>query len=242
MTNVFDQNFCFPVPAVLENPRLKLIPWDPSLHSNIYVQSIAPHPELFDYLPFGPFNSRKTFDPWFEERIHKQRGQIAFAIFDKTQGDSDKGFAGMIGLLNASSSHLSTEIGFVTILPAFQRSHVASNAVGLLLNWALNPPGPVPVDFALMGLGLRRVYWNANTLNTRSIALAERLGLKLEAVLRWDRVLPADRVAFARKDALRKDDPREGQPGRDTALLAICWDDWVNGGREKAVHVMERVS
>lgn len=242
MTDMFDQNFCFPVPPVLENAQLRLIPWNPSLHSPIYVQSIAPHPELFNYLPLGPFDTREAFDAWFEGMVHKQQSQIAFAIFDKTRGSDNEGFAGMIGLLNASPENLSVEIGFLTILPAFQRTHVASNSVGLLLTWLLDPPGPTPATSKIpAGLGLRRVYWSANTLNVRSIALAQRLGLKLEAVFRWDRALPADRVAFGKKE-MRKGDPREGHPGRDTARLAICWDDWVNGGREKAHRVMLRVS
>lgn len=80
-------------------------------------------------------------------------------------------------------------------------------------------------------------------MNSRSIKLAERLGMKLEAVLRWDRVLPASRIEFARKEALlREGDPRGNKPGRDTARLAICWDDWCQGGKEKVEQVMQRIS
>lgn len=148
----------------------------------------------------------------------------------------------MIGLLNASPENLSFEVGHLTILPAFQRTHVSSNAVGLLLHWALDLPSTGANHTSVSGgLGLRRVCWSANTQNTRSIALAERLGLKLEAIMRWERVLPAERVAFAKKE-LREGDPRRESPGRDTARLAICWDDWVNGGRVRVDKVMQRVN
>ncbi|KAJ3562494.1 hypothetical protein NP233_g9539 [Leucocoprinus birnbaumii] len=237
----FDPNFCFPVPYILENDRLKLKPWNPEAHSTTFVEKITPHPELFNWLPFGPFDSRETFDPWFSGRILSQKSEVAFAVFDKTREvDGNSEFAGMIGLLNASEANLSAEMGFLIILPAFHRTHVASNAVGLLLQYCLNAPNSVSINET--GLGLRRVYWSANTLNSRSIALAQRLGLKLEGVLRWDRVLPADRAQFGRKEALRQGDPRADQPGRDTARLAICWDDWVERGAERALQVMQRVS
>jgi RimJ/RimL family protein N-acetyltransferase len=238
----FNPKFCFPVPSSIENERLRLVPFDPSRHSSSFVQSVSPHPELFDYLPFGPFPSRDTFDPWFEETVFKSRSNIAFAIFDKTRPEHGhhhhhEAFAGMTGLLNASPQHLSTELGYLIIFPNFQRTHVSSNAVGLLLNWVLNSPG----DLVDPGLGLRRAYWSANTLNTRSIALAQRLGMKLEAIMRWDRVLPAQRSAFSRQEQPREGDPRRECPGRDTARLAICWDDWMNSGKEDAARVMNRV-
>jgi RimJ/RimL family protein N-acetyltransferase len=242
----FDANFCFQVPLALENLRLKLVPWNTAIHSTLFVNSIAPHPELFDWLPFGPFKTRDTFDPWYEGRIQSQTTEVAFAVFDKTRGDDAAGFAGMIGLLHSSPAHLSAEIGFLIILPAFQRTHVASNAVGLLLHYCLNPPkgtsGLEAESDSVAGLGLRRVYWSANPLNVRSIKLAERLGMRLEAVLKWDRVLPSDRIHFGRKEERRNGDPKKNQPGRDTACLAICWDDWVGGGREKAVRAMDRIS
>ncbi|KAF7760761.1 hypothetical protein Agabi119p4_10170 [Agaricus bisporus var. burnettii] len=236
----FNPNFCFPVPSSIENERLQLVPWDPSQHSSTFIQSIAPHPELFNYMPVGPFPSRDNFDPWFEESVIKSQSDITFAIFDKTrQEDGLHGvFAGMIGLLNTSPQHLPAELGYLIILPAFQRTHVSSNAVGLILNWVLN----LPTDPVHPGLGLRRAYWSANALNTRSIALAQRLGMKLEVVMRWERVLPAERAAFAKQGQLRERDPKRELPGRDTAKLAICWDDWVEGGKEAADRAMNRVT
>lgn len=237
----FNPNFCFTVPSSIENERLQLVPFDPERHSSSFVQSVAQYPELFSYLPFGPFPHRDIFDPWFEETVLKSQFNIAFAVFDKTrrqEHDYHNGtFAGMIGLLNASPKHLSTELGYIIIFPTFQRTHVSSNAVGLLLNWVLNSPA----DSVDPGLGLRRACWSANALNTRSIELAQRLGMKLEAIMRWDRVLPTHKSAFSKPEQLREGDPKRECPGRDTARLAICWDDWMSKGRNNAARVMNRV-
>ena len=41
---------------------------------------------------------------------------------------------------------------------------------------------------------------------------------------------------------VREGDPRRENVGRDTAILGLCWDDWVlNGAREHVANVMSRV-
>ncbi|KDN39671.1 hypothetical protein RSAG8_08699, partial [Rhizoctonia solani AG-8 WAC10335] len=65
---------------------------------------------------------------------------------------------------------------------------------------------------------------------------AERLGFKLEGVIRWQRPLPAERESSA---PFRSDDSL-GLPGRHTAMLAICWDDWENGGMEHLQRLIDR--
>jgi RimJ/RimL family protein N-acetyltransferase len=110
--------------------------------------------------------------------------------------------------------HLSrTLIAFVITLPPFQRTHVTTNAIGLLLMYALDLPP--------YGLGLRRVQWQANRLDTKSIGIAQKFGFKLEAILRWDgRVLPASKASVVDGGGEREGDPRPGTVGRDTAVLA----------------------
>jgi len=152
-----------------------------------------------------------------------------------------------MGFLNTSPANLSTEVGFAIILPPFQRTHVTSNAIGLLLQYALDPPsdssdGDGSISFGREqrggrgGLGLRRVQWQANSLNTASIRAAERMGFKHEAVLRWDRVLREGRE----KGKVGNGREVSDDIGRDTIMLSLCWDDWEGGGREKVLGVMER--
>ncbi|KLO17215.1 hypothetical protein SCHPADRAFT_868482 [Schizopora paradoxa] len=72
--------------------------------------------------------------------------------------------------------------------------------------------------------------------NVRSIKAAERLGFHMEGTIRWHRALPEGSEGMKP----REDDPRGQCPGRHTAILSICWDDWVSGVKEKVKTVMDR--
>lgn len=193
---------------------------------------------MYDYLPFGPYDTVEDLvDELFEARIRRSPDMVAFAVFDKTRApttaNGDAPIAGVLGFLNSSARNLSTEIGFVMILPPFQRTHVASNAVGLLLHYCLDLP-------SAGGLGLRRVMWQANALNVGSVKAAERMGFKHEALLRWDRVLPKGKEMAGNRVEGRKGDPMEGCVGRDTVMLSLCWDDWEAGDKERVDAAMAR--
>ncbi|KAF9481451.1 acyl-CoA N-acyltransferase [Pholiota conissans] len=249
----YDVNFCFPVPDRLESERVVLTPFVPSKHAQEFVDQALLYPEIFKYLPFGPFSSLTDFlSNLIDSRVTPDPGYILFAIYDKTRpsGDSEVeskskseseskhpegALAGLIGLINSSPANLVTEIGCVMILPPFQRTHVASNAVGLLLHYALNSKSPSP------SLGLRKVVWQANALNKPSVRLAERMGFRLEGILKWDRVLPQGKDNAGNGGALREGDPMHGCVGRDTALLSLCWDEWEEGARERVDEIMRRV-
>jgi len=132
---------------------------------------------------------------------------------------------------------LAVEIGHILTLPAFQRTYVTSNAVGLLLHYALDTP-------SAGGLGLRRVFWQANALNEKSVRAAQRMGFHFEAIIRWDRVLPLgkDIDIAGNKKGERSEDPRPGCIARDTAMLSLCWDDWEGGGRQHVDEIMARTT
>jgi RimJ/RimL family protein N-acetyltransferase len=89
------------------------------------------------------------------------------------------------------------------------------------------------------GLHLRRVQWQAFSTNQASIAAAQRLGFQLEGIIRWQRVLPEGKIGNSDgviDDKMPEMDPT-GQkrlgPGRHSAMLSLCWDDWENGARER---------
>jgi len=64
------------------------------------------------------------------------------------------------------------------------------------------------------------------------------LGFRREAFIRWQRAFPVEKDGRAGRDgecigtAMKK--------GRDTIMLAICWDDWEEGVREKVAGLVER--
>ncbi|TEB24948.1 hypothetical protein FA13DRAFT_1638141, partial [Coprinellus micaceus] len=241
----YDFDFCFPVSDVLENARVKLVPFIVFSNGSFNYCLVSYHPKLYKSVTWGPFPDLKTHEYVLEKYLRKEAGSVLFAIFDKTRppagnGESGEGaagtLAGALGYINSSPKNLCTEIGTLVVLPPFQRTHVASNAVGLLLHYALNSPS----HLAFPGLGLRRVAWLTNRVNTPSIRLAERLRFQRE-VVRSKKVPPEGKGAeVSNGKALRDGDPRAQCLGRDSVLLSLCWDDWEGGAREQVDTAMAR--
>jgi hypothetical protein len=57
-----------------------------------------------------------------------------------------------------------------------------------------------------------------------------------EGTIRWSWILPEGKEG----KKSREGDPHLGN-GRDSVLLAVCWDDWEGGVRERVDQVMQRV-
>ncbi|KZT65103.1 acyl-CoA N-acyltransferase [Daedalea quercina L-15889] len=233
----YDINFAFPLQtASLEGTRVRLTPFVPRVHAKAYWDAVQPvSADLFRY--FGlTFTSLDENLAYFEKRYRQNPEFVLLAVIDKSQSptraapeatdpedrdDSGESLAGVIGLLRASPAQLTAEIGFVIVFPAFQRTHIAAHAVGLLLRYCLDlPSAPLP------GLGLRRVQWMSLPQNIASLRLAEKMGFKKEGVIRWMWVLGGEEG-----NKPRPGDPKEDKTGWDTVMLAMCWDDWEEGGR-----------
>ncbi|KIW18638.1 hypothetical protein PV08_02927 [Exophiala spinifera] len=251
-------NFCLPLDlSRLENARLRLVPFEQYWESlsSMFVQETSKWPELFKYLPFGPFQDQARFKLWYDETFGQNESVILFAVLVKqgalektataTQNDSsttlggseEYTFAGTIGMLNADVAHSRAEIGYIIILPRFQRTFVATNAHGLLLQHCLDPNPD---------LELRRVQWQANAQNAASIGSAQRMGYTLEGITRWQRVLPEGKTGVGATDRDGKGLPELGAdgrplgPGRHSVMLSMCWDDWRSGKREAVAELMRR--
>jgi hypothetical protein len=96
----------------------------------MFFEASKDHPEIYTYLPWGPFNSLLELEQGILDRwIKIDRTRALFAVFDKNLR-SVPTLAGVIGFLNTSVEDLWTEIGFVVTLPRYQRTHVTSNAIG----------------------------------------------------------------------------------------------------------------
>lgn len=116
-------DFCFPIKR-LENSRVVLEPFNDK-HAALFVEGCKDHPTLFDYLPFGPFSTTTEFETLYKCRVERNPTEAMFAIFTKLPGSVEQEtMAGTIGLLNASPSNASVEIGFVcTLLRLVLSSH-----------------------------------------------------------------------------------------------------------------------
>jgi RimJ/RimL family protein N-acetyltransferase len=138
----------------LENGLVALEPFDPTKHVTQFVKVIKDtRAELFKYISFPVIETEADFIRELYDNISMSPGDCIYAIFDKTSehGEENSNYAGVISLTATNPANAVTEMG-VLIFPAFQRTHISTNAIGLLLLWILDPP-------SAGGLGLRRVEW-----------------------------------------------------------------------------------
>ena len=200
---------------------------------------IKANPNLFTYVPFPVIDTEADFMRAFYDNADKSfgnsPGDCLYAIFDKvTAGGKENRHSNSAGILSLNTTNpvnAVTEIG-VIIFPSFQRTHVATNAIGLMLLWTLNPP-------SAGGLGLRRVEWRTHAENAASRRAAVRMGFEFEGIARWERVFPRGKVALP-VAALEKRNGTNGEhPGRHTANFSIVWDEW-DDKRPKVIASIER--
>jgi RimJ/RimL family protein N-acetyltransferase len=205
----YDFNFAFPLhAAALRNERVALVPFVPRVHAAPLFAafgSAAEQAALFRHLPWR-FASLEHMLALLEQGFRRDPGCCLFVIIDRTTpgpfaidaertegegngeggGEGERGarttgaLAGTIGIIHGDAPNLRAEIGAVIVLPAFQGTHVARNAIGLLLRYCLDLPGaPSP------GLGLRRVEWLAHPDNAASAGVATKMGFVEEGLMRW---------------------------------------------------------
>jgi RimJ/RimL family protein N-acetyltransferase len=234
--------FLFPIREVF-NDRVKLVPFNPDHHSRTFFHLSSSHPELYTHMPMGPWTSEEQFKAEFHS--HSQTSPLsfsnptsfAFAIIDKTRppstDDPEGELAGTISLVRTSDIHLCTEIGFIIILPPYQRTHVARNAVGLALQYSLE-------GSEKGGLGLRRVHWRTSTMNIASARLAEKMGFERVGVVPWHMRFVKGRLRA--KTGNGKDLPPGSDPDdlwRDTIDYSISWERWESSAREETQKQIE---
>jgi RimJ/RimL family protein N-acetyltransferase len=179
-------------------------------------------------------DTKEDFVEFYENNIGSLPEECLYAVFDKIGTSerefSDRNYAGVASLSATKPVNATTELG-ILIFPAFQRTHVATNAIGLLLFWTLDPP-------SIGGLGLRRVEWKTHAENAASRRAALRMGFEFEGIARWQRVFPGGKVALP-VEALEKRNGTKGEPpGRHTAIYSIVWDEW-DEKRPTVVTLME---
>ncbi|KAJ5164557.1 Acyl-CoA N-acyltransferase [Penicillium coprophilum] len=226
------------------NERVKLIPFNPEQHCETFFRLSSPHPEIYAHMPMCPPASATELKSLFysDSPSHilsfSNPESFAFAIIDKTRPpspeDSEGELAGTVSFIRTSPINLCAEIGFIVILPPYQRTHVATNAAGLALQLAFE-------SAEKGGLGLRRVDWMASTMNLASARLAQRMGFEKIGVIPWHMRFVKGKTNG--KVGHGKEPPPGSDPEdlwRDTVSLSLAWDQWENGAREMAAKVMGR--
>ncbi|EIN04868.1 acyl-CoA N-acyltransferase [Punctularia strigosozonata HHB-11173 SS5] len=238
----YDLNFAFPIhSSTLQNALVAIVPFIPRVHAEAIYNAFgsdADKAKLFKYLPWS-FPNLETMLGLLEVAVRRDPGGCLFAVIDKTapgpfafaeDGQGSGALAGIIGIINGSPLQLTAELGALTILPGYQGTHVARNAVGLMLQYCLELPTAEKA-----GLGLRRVEWFAHQDNVPSRKTAEKMGFVEEGLTRWSWVLPPDKEGLD----VRSGDPKEDGKGRHSVVYSLCWDDWEGGARERVQSVLE---
>lgn len=237
-----DSVFYFPITTPITNDRVKLEAFDIDLHSTAFVGLTHPHPDLFKYMPSGYFDSVDQFKSLIREPggifSNSNPASFLFAIIDLTREpsaeDNEGELAGIVAYINTSEGNRSTEIGAVIVLPKYQRTHVTTNAVGLLMQYAYTPAKDG-------GLGLARTEWKCNSANAGSMKVAERLGYQKVGEIPYHMKFPQG------KSAGKVGNGKPLLPGshpddlwRDTVHYTLSWDLWEDEAGTTVENAMKR--
>lgn len=164
-----------PTPTLLSGRYIRLQALDPAQHGDTLWQVLQGQdadPRLWDYLPYGPFADRASFDHWLAG-CAASRDPLFFVVIEQASSRA----VGLLSLLNSLPADGCSEIGHVIFGAPLQRTPGASEAVYLLARWAFEQ------------LGYRRLEWKCNAENARSRRAAERFGFSYEGLFRQHRVV-----------------------------------------------------
>ncbi|KAH9484787.1 hypothetical protein JR316_0001689 [Psilocybe cubensis] len=125
-------------------------------------------PHVSDLLPMKPFADLDAFTNDYLVNIHTNSGSVTFVISDELQT-----ILRIIGFTHTSVIDLQTEIGYAIIFLPFQRTHITTHTVRMLLYYTLDLPSS-------NGIGLRHANWS----NKASVRTAERMEFVFETVLK----------------------------------------------------------
>ncbi|MEX0760198.1 MAG: GNAT family protein [Tistlia sp.] len=156
-----------PARAPLEGRLVRLEPLEPARHAaDLFAcahDGSAAASCLWDFLPYGPFESEAAMRTWLEG-CAAQSDPLFFALVDRRSGRA----LGMASYLRITPAQGVIEIGHIWFSPALQRTAAATEAIFLMIAHAFD------------GLGYRRVEWKCNALNEGSRAAARRFGFRYE--------------------------------------------------------------
>lgn len=113
---ITDEPFCLPVKR-LENERVILQPFDFSVHLDPYLEGCKNHPELYNYVGYGPIVTEADFTQFYESRISSSSDTLFAVLAKSDEADEHGTLAGVIGYQCASPAHASVEIGYVRFSP-----------------------------------------------------------------------------------------------------------------------------
>jgi RimJ/RimL family protein N-acetyltransferase len=129
------------------------------------------HPEIWDYMSYGPFADEKAFEEWLVGRASLDDPYV-YAILDKN------GRAlGTAALMRITPDMGVIEVGHIAYAPSLQRTPLGTEAQFLLAAYVFDT------------LHYRRYEWKCNALNAASRRAAARYGFLFEGIFRQHMVV-----------------------------------------------------
>jgi RimJ/RimL family protein N-acetyltransferase len=156
-----------PVRAKLRGQYVELEPLHVRHVSELWQASQGADAASWAYMGYGPFASEAALRSFVAD-FATNHDPMAWAIRPVTTGV----VSGWITLMDIQPKNAAIELGHIWFGPALQRTRAATEAMVLLLRYAVDD------------LGYRRLVWKCNALNAPSRRAAERLGFTYEGTLR----------------------------------------------------------
>jgi len=154
------------LPLPFQTERLTLRWYQPDDFAGLY--ALQSDPDLLAYVPFG-IRSEQEVTEHLDWRLNNRiladgDDRLGIAVTKK----HDDGYVGDLVLFFASVDYQCGEIGYM-LLPEYQGNGYMTEAVAALIGLGFD------------SIGLRRIVAHIDARNTSSAAVAERVGMRLEA-------------------------------------------------------------
>ena len=177
-------------PLVLQGPHARLEPLAAHHHDDL-VEAVRDG-ELWNlWFAFIPTPDRMQAEIERRLQLQSQGSMLPFAVIEPSSGKA----VGMTTYMNIDSAHHRVEIGSTWYRRSVQRSALNTQCKRLLLSHAFDTLGCIAVEF--------RTHW----FNHDSRNAIERLGAKLDGVLRSHQIAPNGSL-------------------RDTVVYSIIANEW----------------
>lgn len=120
---------------------------------------------IWDYLTYGPWPSEASY----LETIRNQSASFDPVFYALRKTDEEQA-SGQASLMDIYPQNGVIEIGHIWFAPSLQRTRAATEALYLMIKYAMDD------------LGYRRMQWRCNALNEKSGTAARRLGFRFEGI------------------------------------------------------------
>jgi RimJ/RimL family protein N-acetyltransferase len=159
--------------------------------------------DSWKYLRYGPFATEIELQKHLAELA--ARSEQPFWIARPTTTNRAEGWLSLCDIYPADGA---LEVGSIWFSPRMQRTRASTEAVFLLMAYALDT------------LGYQRLVWRCNSENTRSLKAAHRYGFKFEGTWRSAALIKSKRVDLAWHSMLAPE-----WPARRAAITRWLSDD-----------------